>query len=326
MIMNNIIIRKVCDNDVQELEKLYEKVWPEVKFDKKAKAEFVVKHSEGVSYCAEINDRIVGSRTSFYVNMFFGTRPIKCVQVGDSCVDSSYRGKGLFLRMNKAFLQDYFQTGELIFNISVYASKKAYEKLGWHYIESLMLLRKICRPFHTLRKLKGDVRKLGGDIEWDLNQSEFSIDGELLEKREIFLSNKSLLHVRYNSDIIRWRQKSYSGIRCLTIDGLGTVLYKIGKRERLNVIEIGEIFMKDYNYSNFKQIMKEIRKKLRPDIIMVMVSLGHPLFTYYKKTGFWHNPKQKFLYHGTRVESDEMRRIAETPTCWAISSLDIDTF
>jgi len=324
--MNDIIIRKVCENDVQELERLYENVWPEVKFDKKAKAEFVVKKSEGVSYCAEDNGRIVGSRTSFYVNMYYGTRPLQCVQCGDSCVDSAYRGKGLFLKMNKAFLKDYFQTGDLIYNISVYASKKAYEKLGWHYIESLMLLRKICRPFHTLQKIKGDIRKLGGDIEWDLNQLEFSIDDELLEKREKILSNQLSLHVRYNGDIIRWRQKSYSGIRCLKIDGVGAMIYKKGKRERLNVIEIGEIFLKDYCPSNFKEMMKEIKKRLSPDIIMVMVSLGHPLFSYYKKSGFWHNPRQKYLYHGTRVETEEMKKIAENPLNWAISSLDIDTF
>lgn len=324
--MSDLIIRKVRKSDVGKLERLYEEVWPDVTFDKSSKASFVVEHSEGVSYCAEDNGRIVGSRTSFYVNMFFGTRPVKCVQVGDSCVDSEYRGKGLFLKMNKAFLKDYFQTGELIYNISVLASKKAYEKLGWKYIESLMQLRKFSHPFKILYKLRGDIRKIRGDIKWDLSYAEFTIPIDFLKTREELLSSNPLLHIRYNSDIIAWRQKSRNGIKCITADEIGSIIYKEGQKNGLNVIEIGELFLKQYDYVSFKKTMRIINKRLKPDIIMVMVSQGHPLLPYYKKSGFLANPKKKFLYHGTRVESEEMRRIAENPSCWAISSLDIDTF
>ena len=145
---NQIIIRKVTPADLSQLTVLYERVWPHVSYDKRGKAEFVIKDSEGVSYCAERNGEIVGSRTSFYVDMHYGQRPVKCVQFGDSCVDASCRGQGLFLKMNQSFLKDFFQDGELVYNISVFASRKAYEKLGWKYIESLMVLRKFVRPLH----------------------------------------------------------------------------------------------------------------------------------------------------------------------------------
>lgn len=323
---NEIIIRKVTKEDCGQLSHLYERVWPDVTFDKKAKAAFVVEESDGVSYCAEDKGVIVGSRTSFYVNMRYGDKPIKCVQFADSCTDKSYRGKGLFLKLNQAFLKDFFATGELVYNISVFASKKAYEKLGWHYIESLMFLRKLQRPLRVLWKVKGDVRKLGGDIVWDMQSPEFSLPENLLEIRENVFSALPVLHIRYDNKTVEWRQKSKNGIKCLLDDECGAVIYKIGNKEGLRVVEIGELFLKEYNQDCFDRAIKRINSDLRPDMIIVMVSLGHPLMLFYRKKHFLSNPKQKFLYHGTRVESEEMRKIVENPQAWAVSSLDIDTF
>ena len=321
-----MLIRQVHKSDVNQLKDLYNRVWPDVTFEKLSKASFVVEHSDGVSYCAEDNGIIVGSRTSFYVNMYYGERLIRCVQFADSCIDSDYRGKGLFLKLNQAFLKDFFQNGELVYNISVYASKMAYEKMGWHYIESLMLLRKFSRPFHVLLKLKGDIRKLGGDIKWDFSYTEFTIPTEFLKVRERFLASNPLLHIQYNSEIIKWRQKSRNGMKCITDNEFGSIIFKVGNKNGLNVVEIGEMFLKKYDFVTFKKAQDYIKKVLKPDIIMVMISLGHPLLPFYEKWRFLKNPKQKFLHHGTRVETEEMRKIAENPLNWAISSLDIDTF
>lgn len=59
------IIRKVVENDMENLVKLYDEVWSDVDMDFKDKANFVLRESTGVSYCAEKEGRLVGSRTSF---------------------------------------------------------------------------------------------------------------------------------------------------------------------------------------------------------------------------------------------------------------------
>jgi hypothetical protein len=107
---------------------------------------------------------------------------------------------------------------------------------------------------------------------------------------------------------------------------IGAIIYKVGSKEGLCVVEIGEMFLKRYNQACFDKAIKMLVNNLNPDMIIVMVSFGHPLLPFYKKRHFLSNPKQKYLYHGTRVETDEMRKIAETPDNWAVSSLDIDTF
>lgn len=323
---NEIVIRKVTKEDCRQLSQLYERVWPDVTFDKQAKAAFVIEESEGVSYCAVDKGKIVGSRTSFYVNMYYGDKLINCVQFADSCTESAYRGKGLFLKLNHAFLKDFFERGELVYNISVYASKKAYEKLGWHYIKSLMFLRKLQKPLRALWKVRGDVRRLGGDIMWDMDSPKFTIPEPLLEARENLFSTSPLLHVRYETNTIAWRQKSKNGMKCLIDEQCGAIIYKIGNKEGLRVVEIGEMFLKCYDQGCFDIAIKRINQDLNPDMIIVMVSLGHPLLQFYRKRHFLKNPKQEFLYQGTRVESEEMRKIAEDPHAWAISSLDIDTF
>lgn len=321
-----IIIRKVTKEDCRQLSQLYERVWPDVTFDKQAKASFVIKESDGVSYCAEYNGEMVGSRTSFYVNMYYGDKLVNCVQFADSCIDSSCRGQGLFLKLNQAFLKDFFERGELVYNISVYASKKAYEKLGWHYIESLMFLRKLVNPFRVIWKVRGDIRRLGGDIIWDMTSPEFSIPQNLLDIREKLFSTLPVLHINYDTNTMAWRQKSRNGMKCLLNESFGAIIYKIGSKEGLRVVEIGELFLNSYDQECFDKAIKRIKLDLNPDMIIVMVSLSHPLLPFYRKRHFLTNPKQKFLYQGTRVESEKMRAIAEDPYAWAISSLDIDTF
>lgn len=95
---------------------------------------------------------------------YYGSRRLNCVQFADSCISKDCRRKGLFLKMNQAFLNAFFkeQPGELIYNISVDASRAAYEKLGWNYIKSLQELRCYPNIFKSLLKVKFDIRKFRG--------------------------------------------------------------------------------------------------------------------------------------------------------------------
>lgn len=324
-------IRKIYPEDFDGLVQLYEEVWPDVDYDKVKKANFIVKESQGINYCAEDGGKIVGSRTSCPMNFFLGEKELNTAQIGDSCVHPSYRGKGLFLKMNQVYLQDFFSErnkGELIFNISVLASRKAYEKLGWKYIESLMALRKFVRPFHLFCSIGFDLKKLSVPVKWDKRNDVIDIEKELLEKREEFLccGSVNLLHVRYDEPTFKWRMKSGSGIKQYSVKEQGSVIYKMGYRGGIKEIEIGEIFLHEYTKKNLKTLLKQFSKKLQPDILMVLVSEGHPFRPWYKSCLFLNNPRQKYLHHGVRVETEKMKNICYEPKNWAISSLDIDTF
>ncbi len=324
-----IIIRKVSEKDFESLVQLCEIVWPDVDYDKRGKMNYVLRESTGVNYCAELDGNIVGSRLSFYQNFYFGGQKLKNVQFADSCIHPVCRGKGVFLKLNKAFLEDFFSSqtgGELVYNISVIASRKAYEKCGWRYIESLMKLRKFPQLIKTLFKIGFDYRKLNAHIDWDRSNNIEIIDPELLKIREMVFSRKELLHTLYDEETFNWRMKSESGIKSFVIPNLGYVLYKIGHRGNLVEVELGEMFLYEYTLKAFRQILKVFNKSINPDILWVMVSEGHPLRKFYSDCWFITNPKQKYLHHGVRVETEEMKKICYNPYNWAISSLDIDTF
>ncbi len=320
-------IRRVTPDDFEGLVTLYNEVWPKVSYDKKKKTNFVINESGGVSYCAEVNGRIMGSRTSYFQNMYYGTRSLKCIEMCDTCVHKSLRGQGIFKKMNTCVLDDFFkgQNGDMIFNISVLASRKGNEKLGWHYINSLMALRKFVRPFHTLFSIGFDIRKLSAPVVWDASSQIIPINPQLIRARQQVMKSQDLLHIDYDAPTLEWRMKSDSGIK-VNESEFGCVVYKQGMRNKLKEVLIGEIFLYDYTYANFKKAVKHLKDLTRPDILSVHISEGHPLRQFYDSSHFMTNPKQKYLHHGVRVESDEMKNIAYNPLCWAISSLDLDTF
>ena len=88
-------------------------------------------------------------------------------------------------------------------------------------------------------------------------------------------------------------------------------------------MQIGEVFLYEYDHIHMKALLKSFQKALKPDVIKTAISLGHPLYSEYAKCGF---RKLHFLHHGVRVETQEMKDICYKPENWAISMLDIDTF
>lgn len=320
-----IIVRKVTDQDIDNLVDLYQEIWPEVHENKKEKNDFVLRESDGVNYCAERDGKLVGSRTSFYMPAYYGNRKLKCVQFANSCVHSSCRRKGLFLRLNQAFLDDFFgeKGGELVYNISVDASRAAYEKLGWVYIQSLTCIKKYLRPFHILQKTGLNIKKLHGNVKPDLDTETFLLDKQLLDARESMIADK--LRIKYDEETFAWRIKSKNGMKMLKVDGLGCAIYKTGyKNCGVKVLTLGEIFLYDYTLDNLKKMNKALFKKEKPDIFLAYLTLSHPLHNMYEKLGF--SVSKGFMNHGVKVMSDEMREIALRPENWALSFLDIDTF
>lgn len=325
---NEIIIRKVDRSDLPKLIKLYEDVWPDVSYDKDGKARFVLEESTGINYCGELNGEIVGSRTSFFLNFYNGSNKLKCIQVGDSCTRKDCRGKGLFGKMNKALLADFFGEagGELIWNISEEASKRVYERLGWNYIESLGTLVQFTRPFHIFAKVGHHIGVVGGNDGWEAGDKSLEIPKNFLQARESVMQMSNVLHVNYDQQTLDWRIKTNSGIKCFVDDNAGAVIYKLRYSDGLTIVLIGEMFPVEYSQKAFNKLLNVFKKSVKPDAIKCIISLGHPLYKFYRWKCFLPNFGRKFLNHGVRVEIDEMKQICYEPMNWAITMLDVDTF
>ena len=326
---NGIIIRRITDTDAKGLAELYDRVWPENAGRHLEKTEWAIKTTEFAGFCAECDGLIIGSRSCFHTNIYIGQERYTCVQFGDSCVDEEYRGKGLFSKMNKSFLADFFKTGdEFIYNISVEASRKAYEKLGWNYVDALSKLLLIVNPFSFIRKTKGDIRLLSGNITEDYSAipdiSVFPV--ELLNHRESLFVDKGLIHTKYDLDTLLWRVSTDSNMKVWYDADLGGCIYKTGHKNGLKYCVIGEVFLVNQRWKNFNRIIRVICRLNNVDVVETSLCHSHPLYSYYKHSGFICNPFKRYLNLGVKVSSERMRSLCYNPTNWALSNLDIDTF
>jgi hypothetical protein len=327
---NNIIIRDITPSDETGLIELYDKVWPETAGEKYGKTKWMLSSSVFYGVCTCVEGKIIGSRPSFYSNVYYGDRKLCAVQCGNSCVDNEYRRYGIFSKMNSLFLQKFFDEDkyDLIYNVSVYASKMAYQKLGWVYIDALAKLTCFANIWSVAWKTKLNIKKLSGKVMYhkkDIpNFDDF--DYKLLEIREDYLRKKVNIHTYYNKDFFQWRLHSDSNIAIHKVDNLGVVLYKIGKRKELRIITIGEVFLYDYSKKNIKKVIRSLKKSFDVDIFEIAITEQHPCYPFYRKAGFVINPFKKYLNLGVKVVSDEMKQICLNSQNWALSTLDIDTF
>lgn len=328
--INQIYIRHIVPNDAKDLIYLYDSVWPETAGRYEGKTKWMLSSSPLYGVCACDNDKIIGARLSFVVNILFGDKKINSVQYGNSSVHKDYRRLGIFTKMNIEFLKLFFDenNNDLIYNVSVEASKLAYQKLGWEYINALSKQTYFANIWNVLLKTKFDLRKLSGNIHYDQQSIPpfDTFDDELLEIRESHFRISKNIHTYYSKSFFEWRLNSDTNIAFFNIEGLGTVIYKIGSRKSLRVITIGEIFLYEYNRANFHKILKLLVKEFTVDILEVLITDNHPCFIFYKRFGFVSNPFKKYLNLGVKVVSTEMKGICLNPKNWALSSLDIDTF
>lgn len=324
-------LRDITPLDEEALVKLYDNVWTEAAGTKQGKTKWMLSSPIFYGICAiGAEGQIIGSRPSFYSNIYYGDRPLKAVQCGNSCVHSDFRRYGIFSKMNNMFLDKFFVEGrnDLIFNISVYASKMAYQKLGWVYIDALSKLTYFANFWNVLWKTKFNPKKLAGNVIYQQktipNLNDF--DFKLLEIRENYFCQTINLHTYYGKDFFSWRLNSDTNIALLQVDNLGVVVYKIGEKNGLNVITIGELFLYEYNKKNLKQAIDIVKKTFKADLLEIAITEQHPCYQFYKKVGFINNPIKKYLNLGVKVVSDEMKQIALNPSNWVLSGIDIDTF
>jgi hypothetical protein len=325
-----IQIRNITPLDKNALVELYDDVWPETAGTKKGKTEWMLSSMVFYGVCACVDNKIIGSRPSFYSNMYFQDRKLNAVQCGNSCVHNDFRRYGIFSKMNAVFIDKFFieDKNDLVFNVSVYASKMAYQKLGWIYIDTLAKLTYIVQWGSLLWKTKLNIKNLEGRVSYQNNDipSLIDFDNKLLEIRENYFRRTNNIHTNYDMDFFRWRLNSDSNITLFSIEKLGVIIYKIGNKNGLKVITIGEILLYEYNRKNIKIAIKSLQKAYSPDIFEIAITEQHPCYPFYRKAGFIINPFKKYLNLGVKVVSDEMKQVCLRPDNWALVSIDIDTF
>lgn len=324
----NITIRDISQDDAESLISLYDSVWPESAGTYIGKTKWMLSSLPLYGVCACDEDKLIASRLSFNVNIYYGNKKIKAVQYGNSCVHVDYRRMGIFSRINEEFIKKFFNDNDLIYNVSVQASKLAYQKLGWVYIDALSKLYYFTNLWNVLIKTKFNLRNLSGNVIYNKQDipSLESFDFKLLEVREEYFRESENIHTYYNKSFFEWRLNSDTNISFFTIDGLGTIIYKIGTKKMLKVITVGEIFLYEYNKEKFNRIIQLLIKSYPVDILEVVITENHPCYYFYKNFGFLTNRSKKYLNLGVKVVSEEMKAICLYPKNWALSTLDIDTF
>jgi hypothetical protein len=327
---NEIQFRDITPVDEEALVKLYDRVWSETTGAKQGKTKWMLSSTVFYGVCACDGDKIIGSRPSFFSNIYYGDRKLNAVQCGNSCVDSNYRRYGIFSKMNSLFLNTFFieNQNDLIYNVSVYASKMAYQKLGWVYLDSLTKLTYFANFWNVIWKTKLNIKRLAGnEIYEETNIPDLTdFDDKLLDIRENYFRKTWNIHTFYDKDFFRWRLHSDSNIALLKIDNIGVVIYKTGNKNGLRVIKIGEVFLYEYNKQNLKKAIKALIKTFQTDVLEIAITEQHPCYHFYRKIGFMINPFKKYLNLGVKVVSEEMKQICLNPANWALATIDIDTF
>ena len=323
----DIIIRQVQNSDFDELLALYESIWGNVDYNKSDKLKFLIE-SRSACLIAESDKKIIGSRMSMPIHLYEGHKPLHCIQVCDTCTAPSYRGKGVMGSLNKTLLSEFFvvNKGDVIFNVGEFSSRSVNEKYGWQYINSFGTLVQFTRPFHIFAKVGHHIGVVGGNDGWEAGDKALEVPKRFLEVRKSVMQMSNVLHVNYDQQTLDWRIKTNSGIKCFVDDNVGAVIYKVRYTQGLTIVLIGEMFPAEYSQKAFNELLNAFKKSINPDAIKCIISLGHPLYKFYRRKCFLPNFGRKFLNHGVRVETDEMKQICYEPMNWAISMLDIDTF
>lgn len=322
----NIIFRKVISDDVNGLVKLFDLIWPNEEYDKFEKTQFILKNNSQYSYCALLNNKIIiGSRMSLKEPLYLSTTLLNCIQVCDTCTHPQFRGRGIMGNLNKLLLRDFFsEGGDLIFNIGENASRRVNEHYGWKYVQSLHTLLKILHPSKVIRTMILNKGIFSRNIKWEKNDRVTSIENYLLHYREnIIRKAGKLLHVFYDEKVIAWKLSSNKSITIYQDSKYGTIVYKVGNCEGLRYVVVGEVFLTQFDRKTFNRLMKSFCQEINPDIIKTAVSMGHPMYKYFKLNFFL---KYKTLNLGFRTENDQLRDICFDNKSWAISTLDFDTF
>lgn len=270
-------------------------------------------------------NEIISVRGALKWPLYYGDKPFNAFQFHGTCVHPNYRRRGLFSLLNKEFVNEATSEGyELIFNVSVKASRLGYEKLGWKYIKGFRRLTLFNKPrsFIKYKIAKENIELKHREQPIVKPESVLISDDFLIEREKQF---KNLLHTKYTYDFLNWRLSNVNENYQSYETENAVVIYKVKYAGNIKELIIGEIFLIENSYSYFKKAMNKLIKSVKPDLTYTYIFSTHPFYKHYLKMFFLPNPLNYNLHFGTRTLGEENKNLLKNKK-WGVSFLDIDTF
>jgi len=308
---NNYIIEKLNKEEIFKVAELFYLVWggDKAKLESKTKWAFNNDFSK-ILIIKNEKQEIVAVRGGIRWPLVYKNRTLNSYQFHGTCVHPNYRRLGLFSKLNREFIKElYEEENELIFNVSVKASRLGYEKLGWKYLNGFHRLTKV----HPFRRRIKDINIPTLKIK--------NIPSEFIEARNKTFFN--LISTKYNSSFFRWRLDNEFENYSTYISETAFIVYKLKINSRVRELIIGEIFLVNNKFSHFNNALNELINIVAPTISLCYIFENHPYYKHYIRKFYLPNPLNYNLNFGTRVINENLN-ISKLK--WGISFLDIDTF
>lgn len=264
---------------------------------------------------------IIAVRGGIKWPLIYNDKELNCYQFHGTCVHPDYRRIGLFTKLNKEFIQSCnLEKAELIFNVSVKASKLGYEKLGWQYIKGFRRLTYIRKPIRLIFKNRNQSQD---KLIHPKVKNEIDVSNDFIDARNNKLKNT--IHCKYTNEFLKWRlsNESENYKEAKTKDAL--IIYKVKYSNGEKEIIIGECFLIEYKFKPFSEVIDLLIKNENPDILYTYIFNTHPCYTFFLKKIFLPNPKRYNLNFGTKILNTGLKNDFKKNE-WALSFLDIDTF
>ncbi|MCB1179588.1 MAG: GNAT family N-acetyltransferase [Leptospiraceae bacterium] len=261
-------------------------------------------------------NQLIALRPAIGWNLSMNRKRLCLYQLTGTIVHEDFRRQGLFSKTNKYFIANAHESMGFIFNISVKNSRLGYEKLGWKYLNGFHRLTKVL-PTNYFKKSN------------DKSESIFKISDQ---KLITYLSNREsqfegLIHTEYNIDFYKWRLTNKKNEYLIfEIDNIGLVVYKLNVFKEKKELVIGEIFLKNNSYYDFRLLIKALLKKEKPVLSTVYIFENHPYYNYYLCLMFIPNYFNYNLNFGVKELKEDISEKIFDNKLWALSSLDLDTF
>jgi len=326
-------IKVLQNHQASALEELFRVVWGDQK-----------NHAAHIQWALQTNplghapiiiavdeEKIVASRASMRWPIQDPNRSLAFYQFTGTCVHPDYRRIGLFTKTNQFFL-DWFENSSdeqrRIFTVSVDASRRGYEKLGWNYIPGFRRHIRVAGWRSFARKLRRAPRDLRGQQKLIFSSSEskltpYGVLDKLNQIREEQLNG--LYHTSYRQEVFNWRfameQQAY---RDMFLPGIGWCVYKLMRRGVFIEVEIGDVWLYRKSFWALKKLCAAIIARDKPDLFTVVLSSGHPYRTLFYQNGFLPDPRGD-LNFGIYQQNDRVSDIADLKN-WAVMTEVLDTF
>lgn len=260
--------------------------------------------------------KLVGYRGALCWPLRRDGRNIRSVQLAGTLIAAEVRRRGLFHAMNVAFLDALARCGrDLVFNVSVDASRRGYERQGWSYLSGFRrhilaappALRRFARP--------ADTDAAPGPPPWERVE-------HLATAREAACAGR--WHTAYDASFFAWRwsrvQPAYRFLEC----DAGLVVYRLRRRKGLTELELGDLWPREWTLSCVRSLVARARAASPTHIVTIVLTHAHPLRPLIQRCGFLPLMHRE-LNLGVRPLSGRPLDTLD-PTAWAVATGDLDTF